>query len=43
MGAVVEGMKWQEIEEKYGYVDGRIHMNIIGMGGCVKQEQPKMA
>lgn len=21
MGAVVEGMKWQEIEEKYGYVD----------------------
>lgn len=22
MGAVVEGMKWQEIEEKYGYVDG---------------------
>ena len=21
MGAVVEGMKWQEIEDKYGYVD----------------------
>ena len=42
MGAPVEGMKYQEIEDKYGFVKDYLPYQHYGNGWIENQEQQKM-